>query len=82
MKLLHHVDNSIEKSFIASHFHELGRSLIEGLQVNDLEEILSDDSLWLESEDSLLALLISLGADFIGLLGFVRFEHLSREGID
>jgi hypothetical protein len=82
MKSHHRVDNSIEKSFIASHFHELGRSSIEGLEVNDLEEILLNDSLRLESEDSLLALLISLGFDFIGLLGLVRFEHLSREGID
>jgi hypothetical protein len=82
MKSLHCVKNSVEKSFIASHFNELGQSSIEGLQVNDLEEILSDDSLRLESEDSLLALLISLGSNFIGFLGLVRFEHLSREGID
>jgi hypothetical protein len=84
MKSFHRVDNSVEKSFIASHFHRLGigRSSIEGIQMNDLEEILSDDSLRLESEDSLLALLLSLGSDFIGLFGFVRFGLLSCKGID
>jgi hypothetical protein len=73
MKSLHHVDNSVEKSFIASHFHELGleRSSIKDIQRNDLKEILSDDSLRLESEDLLLVLLLSLGSDFIGLLGLV-----------
>jgi hypothetical protein len=84
MKSLHRTDSSVEKSFIASHFHELtiGRSSIESLRVNDLEETLSDDSLRLDSEDSLLALLPSLGSDFIDLIGLVRVEHLGREGID
>jgi hypothetical protein len=35
MKLLHRVDNSVEKSFIASHSYELGRSSIERLQASD-----------------------------------------------
>jgi hypothetical protein len=81
-KSQHCVDNSGEKSFIASDFYELERSSIESLQVNELEDILSDESLRIESEDWLLSLLISLGSDFANLLGFVRFEHASSERID
>jgi hypothetical protein len=50
--------------------------------MNDLEKILSDELLRIESEDWLLSLLISLGSDFANLLGFVRFEHASPEWID
>jgi hypothetical protein len=82
LKSHHHVDNSIEKSFIASHFFELEQSSISQLKFNDLDSILSDDALRLESEDWLLSLLISLGSDFVSLLGHVRFEHLSPSSID
>jgi hypothetical protein len=44
--------------------------------------ILSGDARQIESEDSLFAVLISLGSDFSHLLGPVRFEYSSRNGID
>jgi hypothetical protein len=58
-KSLYHIDNSREKSFIALHFCELQQSSIQSLEPSDLEQILSDESLQIESEDSLLVLLIS-----------------------
>jgi hypothetical protein len=78
----HCVNNSHKKLFIASHFYELERLSIENLEVNDLEDILSDELLRIESEDWLLSLLISLDSDFVNLLSFVRFEYASLEGID
>jgi hypothetical protein len=81
-KSQHCLDNSREKSFIALHFYELERSLTENLQVNDLKNILWDESLRMESEDWLLSLLTFLGSDFANLLGFARFEYASSEGID
>jgi hypothetical protein len=68
-KSRYRIDNSREKSFIAAHFFELERSSIERLRVSDLDSILSDESVRVESEDWLLSLLVSLGSDFLCLLG-------------
>jgi hypothetical protein len=64
-------------SFIASHFFEMDRSFLSRLPISTLSLILSQDSLRIESEDSLYEFVISACdccAESSSLLDLIRFE--------
>jgi hypothetical protein len=52
------------------------------LSRRDLEEVVRSDKLRIETEDSLLALVLELGEDYADLLGSLQSEYLSVSGID
>jgi hypothetical protein len=76
------IDCSSEIHFLASHFDELDPAILESLEFHELQEILSQESLIINTEDSLVEYLISRGPGFHKLLGHVRFEHLTVDSID
>jgi hypothetical protein len=70
--------------YLASQFWELPAPFLNILPVSALEQLLSQDSLKIDTEDSLLTFISSrfeIDNESVRLLGFVRFEHLTREGI-
>jgi hypothetical protein len=74
------LENSIE--FLASHFRELNRSIIETLPFEAFRSVISHPSLRLASEDDLYYQIMSLAEkepDFHELLPLVRFEYVSAE---
>jgi hypothetical protein len=76
------VDYFEELEFIASQFFELDRSLIDDLTIDELDEILSNQALQLDTEDWLCSYLVSRGSQFSRLVSHLRYEHLSPEGIE
>jgi hypothetical protein len=73
---------SSEIDYLASHFHELDRNFLKSLSHRRLLEVVSSEKFVIETEDSLLAFLLELGAEYIGLLGYLGSEYLSVSGID
>jgi hypothetical protein len=84
LKLKRRLDLAIadESDFIGSHISEIAKEEIEELEVSVLSDILRSESIRIPSEDSLLEFVLDLGDRHSGLLGDVRFEYLSRSGID
>jgi hypothetical protein len=76
-----------EIEFLASHFYELSRSDFDGLNIDDVHEILSHPALKLANEDGLFDLVAAHfddgpeAADYFALLEFVHFEYLSLDTI-
>jgi hypothetical protein len=68
-----------ELTLIASHFYELGS--IESFSVEQLEIILQNEYLKLESEDWLLHFIRSLGSDYHILLRYIRCEFPACESM-
>lgn len=71
--------------FASSNFSEISH-LLKSLSYETLAKIFSTKSLFLESEDSLLNFILSLiskhGDEFLTLLSYVDFVHLSVEGVN
>jgi hypothetical protein len=76
------IDYSCELEFIASHFHMIDKTSRDELRKTEVDKILQEASLELETEDWLVSYLIVRGSDFHELFRHVRFEHLSVSGID
>jgi hypothetical protein len=71
-----------ELEFISSHFYEIEKSKLDGLDSFDFDHILSNKSLCILSEDSLFDFIAGRGFEaFFELFGFVRFELLSVDRI-
>jgi hypothetical protein len=73
-----------DMGIMASHFYECSVSDFDNLSFSVLHAIVSDPGLVLQTEDSLLEVIVRHGAQdpaFIGLLEWVRFEFLSDQGI-
>jgi hypothetical protein len=67
-------------NYLASHFFELDVSFVNDLPITILEEIVSNSSLTLVSEDRLYDIISSnfeKGVEFVALLEHVQFEFLS-----
>jgi hypothetical protein len=74
-----------EIDFLASHFHELSKSVLNSLSVDQVHAILSNSCLRIRSEDELYGFIVSrLCEDFCfsSLLEFVRFEFVSVSSIE
>jgi hypothetical protein len=69
----------LEISWIANHFFELDRTELRRLNDDILSRILSQPTLKLNSEDSLLQFILGIGE--FDLLGYVDCVYLSLEGI-
>ena len=80
----YHVDCTREFAFIASHFSlfEEDPDVLGRLSVYDLEMVLTNPSLKLDSEDQLYDLIMSLvdmhGDDYLILLRYVEFPFLTK----
>jgi hypothetical protein len=74
------VDKEIE--FAASHFHELDRGDLKGLEISLLERIVSSASLQLTNEDSLFSFICTLDRNRTILLRHVMVEYLSHESME
>ena len=79
-------DQSINcRDFVASHFHEIEKEILEGLDLETAQLVLSSPSLQIEDEDSLYDW-IKHRADadlrFASLLEFVYIEYLSVDRIE
>jgi hypothetical protein len=75
-------DRAIE--FLSSHFYEIDSSFLNGLPISIIVRIVSNPSIQIESEDSLLQMIrcqLETHSDFHELLSFVRFEFVSVESI-
>ena len=85
-----HIDYKSELDFVASHFFEADIDDLRCLSVSDLELILTNPLLKLESEDQLYDTIVSLavekGAEVLVLLRYLEFALLSdsklREFLD
>ena len=77
-----HSDYKKELDFIASHFFEAKLDVLNSLNVSELESVLTNPLLKLESEDKLYETIVSLagekGDDVLVLLRHVQFEFLSE----
>jgi hypothetical protein len=72
-----------EIDFAASHFHELDATDLKGLDLSVLEQLVSSDSLRLNSEDSLLSFISGLEFESqIVLLRYLRSEYLSPDAVE
>jgi hypothetical protein len=76
------VSGSREIDYLASHFYEIDRDLLNSLSHEDLVEVVCCEKLQIETEDSLLNFILDLGEDYFDLLGYVRHEYVSISGID
>jgi hypothetical protein len=76
----HGVDIREEIAFISSHFYEFKSSELKELGLETLEDILSRNSLRLESEDCLFETLREVG--FEGLFRYIECCFLSSEAIE
>jgi hypothetical protein len=82
------VDNFSKEAieFLAAHFFEFEQSFLTGLPIELLTQILGDESLTIESEDSLFEFVLSRlelnPSSATVLLEFVRFEFLTKSAID
>ena len=77
-----HSDCKNELDFLASHFFEAGLDVVRRLSVSDLELVLTNPLLKLESEDQLYDTIVSLssehGESLLVLLRYVEFAFLSE----
>jgi hypothetical protein len=80
MKISHKASGEDELEFISSHFYEFGVEDLKMMKIDDLETVLSSDSLRLESEDSFLEVVSELHEE--GLLRYVECSFLSESGIE
>jgi hypothetical protein len=71
----------LDETLIASHFYLYSRDDLLMLDVETLNEVISNDSLVVLSEDSLLEQILEFGREYLLLLGHLRFENLSLSGI-
>jgi hypothetical protein len=69
-------------SVIGWHISEFAKDEIEELEVSVLSDILRSELIGIPNEDRLLEFLLILADRHSSLLGDVRFEYLSRSGID
>jgi hypothetical protein len=67
-------------SVIASEFYLYTAADLCVLDPKTLEEIVSSEDLVLESEDSLLAIIVELGSDYSGLLRYMLVGLLGEAG--
>jgi hypothetical protein len=65
----------------ASKFYNYSKSIIEKVDKATLHKLLGSSSLQLETEESLLRLLIELGCDYFEFWNYVEVSMLSPEGI-
>jgi hypothetical protein len=71
-----------EIAFAALHFFEIDQDELRTFPVSILEEILSNESLQLKTEDSLLKFICSVDCDRRLLLRNVKTEYLSRHSLE
>ena len=80
-----HSDYTSELDFIASHFSEVGFDVLQSLRVGDLELVLANPLLKLESEDKLYDTIMLLvrenGDDYTVLLRCVEVTYLSESKV-
>jgi hypothetical protein len=84
MKRVCGCDFSKELEFAASHLYSISREAVEVLDAEDLSNILTNESLRLESEDWLYEVVASFvrqHSDDFWLFEYVRFEYLRGESI-
>ena len=73
------------KDFIASHFHELKKEILDGLDLETTQILLASASLQIEDEDSLYDFVRSRSENdlrFTSLFEFVYFDYLSVNRIE
>jgi hypothetical protein len=73
---------SNEIEYLASNFYQLDPNIFQSIDFDDLELILSNNSLQLLDEDSLLNFILNHESTFHSLLRYVRSEYLSVSGIN
>ena len=77
-----HIDYQSELDFIASHFFEVELAVLKCLSASDIELVLTNPLLKLESEDQLYETILSLAAEngdeFLSLLRHIEFVFLSE----
>jgi Ca2+-binding EF-hand superfamily protein len=86
LEFLSSLDSSCgcDMELIASHFHEFTASDFDKLQFSVLYAVLSHPKLVIDTEDSLLEVILrhaSQDLEYFPLLEFVRFEYLSDQGM-
>lgn len=72
------------RTFVSSHFYEIGRDILDGLDLETAQLLLSSSSLRIESEDSLYDFIKSRcerDVSFASLFEFLCFENLSLDRI-
>jgi hypothetical protein len=67
--------------FIASHFHQFRPEDLGKIDVDHLEMIVSNESLCISSEDSLLDFLCHLGPEYHMLLNYLRCDYLTMTSL-
>ena len=73
------------RDFIASHFYEIKKEVLDGLDLETAQLLLSSSSLKIEDEDSLYDFVRARSEDdlkFTSLFEFVYFEYLSVDRIE
>jgi hypothetical protein len=73
---------SNEIAYLSSNFYHLDAKLLATLDLCDFELVLSNDSLQLQDEDSLLSFILSLGSSGHCFIHHIRSEYLSISGIN
>jgi hypothetical protein len=71
-----------EVHFIATHFYEYEAHQLQPLGFDHLENVISQDSLRLLNEDSLLEFISDLGRDFFDLMRYIECQYLSAKSMD
>ena len=81
-----HGDCKDELDFVASHFFEADLGVLKCLSLSDLERVLANPLLKLESEDQLYDVILSLARenreDVLVLLRYIQFAFLSESKLD
>lgn len=70
--------------FCSSHFEEIDKEKLKGLQISIIEEIIKNDKLRLSDEDSLLNFILSINDNVqtkSNLFEYVLIKNLSEEGL-
>ena len=73
------------RDFVASHFHALGKQILDELDLETLQLLLSSPSLQIKDEDSLYDFVRSRSEDdsrFTSLFEFICFDYLSVDRIE
>ena len=81
IKTENHIDCENEIDFLASHFHEAQVDVLKCVSVPNLELVLTNPHLKLESEDQLYDIVLSLAdenSDYLVLLRYIEFAFLSE----
>ena len=81
VKTENHIDCKDELDFLASHFHEAELDVLKRFSYSNLERVLTNPHLKLESEDQLydmVSLLAGENDDYLGLLRYIEFAFLSE----